>query len=587
MKQYTFDADKVRRVAKRSSLRGFSRVYVKYLPLAAAAVMVLCVGMFALSGLTEKGVAGGGTRVIEQPSDSVTGRLSAAENALVEARGSKSAEIKTLYLSFGEGMTFYEMTSVFDYVSDAGNITVTAIFIIGEDEEIKCVSDPAEIEVVKRDKSARIVGAKIKASDNLLPDLIGQTEIIAVEPETARLNDANFVPLTANEVEKYEELHPKSATVATFMADDDYEPVETQNTEPLDTSADPVTGGTETSGETSDDGQGGQSGQGGGVGGPDVTGEHAETEKPEFVPVPHSRLLELKIANVAEAIFINDANFVTIGGGYVTLFAISERGDDSENGVFEVNKFEVNNYRKRFSESGGSLLVSSRDADGKRTKLYLADGAAGVLEEIDISHITDGGEMTFAFYDDVNGRIAVRVKGEDYGAIYLIDRGTYETREVVRAESDCIILALVGDTLYFSKTGEEGTGVCKYDMVSDSVEEEWVFDEPVCFERSADLKNFAANTSDGGISRVFIGKSGNVTTADETAGVLTFGPYDSAVLTDGERFYAVTENDRGALLAEITAEEAQGAFTGRNISSVFAIHEITPEGMKIRVKTPN
>jgi hypothetical protein len=574
MEEYTFDSDKVRRIAKRSSLHGFARRGVKFMPLAAAAV-AFAAGIFAVSAIFA-GIlknSGDGISYVAPASDTVS-RLSAAETALVESQKSKSVESKTLFLSFGESMTFHEMQNVFDYVSDTGNIKVEAIYLLDDNDEIICVFDPAEIETVKRDKKARIVGAKIKAPENLVEDLNSQQEIMVIEPETAKLNDESFVPLSLADVADFNNSGDRSADVTTpdgFDAGVTYAP---ETAAAVET---PYEGGSrETDFENYPD-EPGES-----VGETEEEPPVSSVEQPNTVPL--DSFIEPGVGGVIEADFISDYGFVAITADSARLYAIEKGGENSDFSVYSVAEFAVNSYRKRYSASGRSLLISGRDENKRRTRLFIADGEKGTLEQVDISSVTEeGGELAFAFYDDINGRIVMRIKGSESNLIYLIDTGTFDITRLTEYEEDTVVLALNGGALYFSLASEGGIRVCKYGINDGSVETAYEFDASVSFDRSADLRNFTVNAEDGKTSRVFVSETETLTEPMETANAATFVPGNGGILTDGESYYIITD---GKSLSKITAGEA-AALSVRDASSLFSIYEITPERLKIQVKNPS
>jgi hypothetical protein len=299
---------------------------------------------------------------------------------------------------------------------------------------------------------------------------------------------------------------------------------------------------------------------------------------------------------VIEAVFINHSDFIAVTEDSVKLYTISKNDISPEEFDFYLlSSYSVSNYRIRYSAKGNSLLISGCGDDSRRALLFLADGDTGILEQININEQTVGGELMFAFYDDINQKIYMRIKYQDYNAVYSVDRYTHEAELLISHSESMVILAVDENYMYYSLKSSENneTSIYKYALFNNLSEELYVFENPVSFERSADLSNFAVNTENGKRASVFItgmrvSSAGDglpetdiLTPPISPVNALTFVKRSNNVLTDGEYYYII--NSYGEL--EMLYDSAEAFINDRgDISELFSIYDITAERIKIRLK---
>jgi hypothetical protein len=293
---------------------------------------------------------------------------------------------------------------------------------------------------VRGDSYAQIVGAKVSAPANLIEDLSRQHEVALVEIENDILNDETFIPFIAELIEIPEDLF--------------------QNvTDEIDSSIDAAP--------------------------------------------PVEKFVNLNLSGVIEASFISDYRFTAITCNSVILYEISQDEDSADLEINPVSEFSLYNHRTKLSASGSSMLISgSTENDSRRTVLLVADSKTASLEEINISDITDSGELIFAFYDDINGRIIIRARSADRNIIYVIHRESALTQTVFDSSEDAAVLAATANAIFYSVNN---TTVYKYDILTaeSTIAESLDFGETVSFERNADLSAFAVYTNGGDTAQIF------------------------------------------------------------------------------------
>ncbi|MCL1903176.1 MAG: hypothetical protein FWF94_02015 [Oscillospiraceae bacterium] len=417
---------------------------------------------------------------------------------------------KTLFLSFNNSITYNEMQNTFELVSDTGNIVVEALYILDGDNEVTLVK--------------------------LSEDFYESGDFDSFYDDSAQIIGAKvYAPATL--IDDFR--HQKDVAVVKIgMTDDDFVPYisEDELFEPEFEA-------------------------------PYYTEE--EYEEPVFtnLPADYENSVSFNIPGIIEASFISDNKFIAFTGGAVTLYEIS---NDLE--IIPVSEYALHNYKKRFSVTGKSILISGTDGD--KSVLLVADAVTKSLESIDISKPVGSGELMNAFYDDINRRIVMRVKNKDANAIYIIDRDSFGILPVPSSSHDAVILALNGNSIYFSSN----SSVYRFDISSGvSTDLYTTLGNAPSFERSADLSSFVINQN--GESIVFTVKNESFSKAAEIPNGLEFYRNSSDLLTDGMNLYKVSEE--GAL------ERFEGQPTSperQMVSELFRILEITAESVIVLVK---
>lgn len=570
MSEYTFDSDKVRRVAKRSSIRMLSPERARTAA-AVAAGLAVTVGVISLSAYFNRA-----NNIPSDPNATVapakTDRLVTAEKKL--RKYSDSIEVKTMYLSFGEALSYTKLRNTIDYVSDTGKIQVEALYVLDADDNVVTVTDPDEIEIIKNDDEAKIIGAKVAAPANLGESLISQPEVVLAEIEPENINEQLFVPLLADPgINDY--VTPEVTTPSQSSSGNDSQTDETSTGEEVTvTGAPPDTSVSETStGAATESSAASES---------ETTDTSEEPKTTAANGVPQERFIELSLPGVTDAEFISDKTFAAITKESVGVFSIKDSKDLTVD--CEVS-YDVVNCRKRYSASGNSFLISGCDGTKLRTLLFLANAKTGTLEKIDISAVLgdpkDKNELMFAFYDDVNDRIIARVSGKGYNTFYLLDRSANRTTEILRSKDDAAVLAVTDSALYYSltKTAQKSTSVCKLNLATGIAEELYIFAGSVNFDRSDNLKNFSVNTDADKTSRVFVVETDNLTIPVNVTNSLVFRDFSDTVLSDGDKNYVL-------VLGELV-EPAAIAITEvpkRAGSALFTVAEIGGDKLKIKVQ---
>jgi hypothetical protein len=513
MKEYTFDSAKVRRFAKRSSYKG-NRVSVKRWWHVPSTVAVAAASLvMGLFAFFYYGTMG--TPVI---GDGAT-PIPAAPTADSIAISKQSFETKTLYLSFNDSMTFREMENTLYTISDTGNIVIEAVFVLDESDTVVPVF---VFDAIRDDDTVQIVGAKVSAPGRLIDEIERQTEIdhvVLVTEET--VNEEALIEFVLAETQ---------AAVAPL-----HEPIIEDD-------------------EIDDE--------------PD--GEVAPAAVVEA-------FVSLNLPNVIEAYFIGDYRFIAITAESVVLYeiAVGENAVDLE--ITPVSEFALRNHRTRFSTTRKSALISGCNDDGRRTVLLLTDGDTQTVEMLDISELTDSGELIFAFYDDINRSIVMRVRDCERNIIYVKNRDTLAVQTVFNSTETVAILAKTPTAVYYSATNGIVTTVYKYDTESgvSAAVEALEFEGTVSFERTSDLSAFVINTD--GHSQVFTADSETLSNSVEVESGLIFYRNSKEYLTNGTNFYLLSEDS-------LESFGGQAFSPRRNRSELFSMFEITEKSVRILIR---
>jgi sulfur transfer complex TusBCD TusB component (DsrH family) len=528
MKEYTFDSAKVRRFAKRSSLKGAPRLSMRrwwHIPsTVAVAAASLVVGVFAFFYYNDS-----------QPTVADDPEMVCAFERIRQANDAAglaqlSFGTKTLFLSFNDSMTLREVQNTLDSVSDTGNIVIETVYVVDNDNVFTAYTIPDELDALKNNTNAKIVGAKVSAPAALMEDLSRQQEVALIEIETDDLNDDTFVPLAVIE-NASEFASPVAASFEPFTSETDFE----------------------TGSEDS----------------------HAPLEK----------FVNLNVPGVIEAGFISDYRFTAITADSVKLYQISECEDSADLQAQLITRFELRNHRTRLSATGNSMLISgsspanTRGDDSARTQLLLADAATQTLEAVNIEHLTDSGELLFAFYDDINARIILRVRSDDRNIIYIIEKDNPDVVQTAfdSAEDDAAVLAINTNSLYYSVNN---TAVYRYDIETQlsARVQSLVFDEPVSFERNVDLSAFVILS--GGTAQVFTARTEMLSNPVEVLSTLAFYKNSTDLLVDGISFYALSREVENSL--EIYFGQPESPV--RIVSDLFLVFEITADSVRILLR---
>ncbi|MCL1789267.1 MAG: hypothetical protein FWG33_02825 [Oscillospiraceae bacterium] len=293
-----------------------------------------------------------------------------------------------------------------------------------------------------------------------------------------------------------------------------------------------------------------------------------QTDEPQDNNFPASveKSVSVNIPGLIEAEFIGDSRFIAVTRDSVILYEISE-----DLNVTPISELALRNYRKRFSITGKSMLISG--VSGEKPILLLADIESENFESIDISKPVGSGELLNAFYDDINRRIIMKVRNRDSSAIYIVDRDTFEFILVPASSHDAVILALNGNLVYFSSD----SSIYRFDISSGvSTELYTSADGLFSFERNADLSAFVMNVN--GETAVFTARNEMFTKWVEAPNGLTFYRNSTDLLTDGVNFYRASEGTLETFQGQPISPERQ------IISEWFKVLEITSEGIKILIK---
>jgi hypothetical protein len=164
------------------------------------------------------------------------------------------------------------------------------------------------------------------------------------------------------------------------------------------------------------------------------------------------------------------------------------------------------------------------------------------------------------------------VRGDTTGTIYLMSGEDFTVTEIISSAQGLSVLAITDNALYYAKDRQI---IYRYDIATGHAEEIMSFEQPVAFERNADLSCFAINAGDNEQAQVYDAATGELSVAEDVFGGLLFYRNSVNVLTDGENFFtatleAISEPSDVIMFAERAA-----------LSELFSVFEITEQSVRI------
>ena len=540
MTEYTFDAEKIRRSAKRPVIfRNASR----FLPLAtAAAVFVTVYGGYMLVNRNGADVTPPTTPEVTQGSPLAT--LSSAEriqenqnNLILQEANRFLAQRQHMFLSFDTPMTPGELALALNAVSDAGNVRILRLY----QHDVSYAADDDTI----ADKTFN--GAEVIAPSALRQDLANSPAFIQVEIE-GKINADNFIPVTKAE----------AAQVTTGVST---EPKATETplnlTTPPTTEA-PVTDDAPVSSEKSDAPN---------ISEPqDPNAQPADAplnEPPTVAPLTEVTYFEVALPYVTDVHFVNDSDFFVLTDNSVQLYRISDSAAE------RLAYYDAVNPKVTFAGEDKFVILGD-DGYGKKTALFIASGD-GSLIEADVSAQTRGATILYALISGENALLKVESLSDR--AIYsgTISGGTLTFSPTpLKIPSGAVVLSYDGDDFIYSServlyrySNESGLS----EVISET------YSDDVVFERAKDFRNFAIIDNDA--VSIYSADGGDFI-YDAGVSAVQFSEYDSDYFTDGANYYRVADTIINA------ANSAGYSGAGTPVSGSYRVEEVTPDSLRIK-----
>jgi hypothetical protein len=582
MMQYTFDESKIRKNAKRASSASFFARNAKWMPLtAAAAVIVMFFGGYMLLGL----FADGG--IIDPPlpnynivSDEDRMNDIIYREEMILANGF-SSEKKEMYISFAEPMTLEELDSVLNLIAPEDGAVMAVALWNGEFVDVAATTESADNRLFS--------GARIIAYDDLYFELRDRPEFTAVEFQGGLINNDNFRPIalphnnnnSAIPLPNIEEpVTPDPADLNDPILDPPFEPANPNNPNNPDNPSDPT--------EPNN---------------PDNPSDPAEPNDPNNPPDPaepndpdnpnepneptepvEEDFIELNIDSALGVHFINENKFVLLTRSQVLLYEIVKNAD-GRHSFKAVEGFVAVNPRITYTDAKtGTLLIIGGDAFGRLTNLYMADGESGVLRQLETSDILqEHGQISYALFR--NNEIVMKTQTPNISAIYTANRNSgYSFSNLIKSEDNLIVLSLTNSGFIYAQVSENGElRTYEYNARFFNIEEIDMglasLGRDFSFRRSPDAGNFAV-ISDG-IAYIWNAELATLTDYGIEAGYIRFHRNSGSMFNDGDNNWYIL---RGMQILPSTESEAE-RIQRPEFSEAFRLLEITPAVVRIEILT--
>jgi hypothetical protein len=560
MTQYTFDSEKIRKNAKRTS---FTLRNTMWLPLTtAAAVFISVFGGYMLLNNRDQNVP-------MVPTTSFAAGLSPEErveamkdNEALYNGGRFDASNKDMYLTFNEPMTFRQLNFALSNVSDTGNITVTRVWFCDEDASV-AVDDAFD-----KNGGALYCGAQINTPMALFLDIQQCGYFLAAEVGGDTINADNFTPFTPPAetnaptvpvVTTYPDSQAESLpnvpdVTVTQVPQPEQQPQNTDDADaqtavstdtdettvpanpadaPAESTTPPETDVTEPSVDET------------------VTEAPAETvtELPEETDpanssdLPEVKSLELPIKGMIDARFIGKNDLLVLTKNSVMLYKVDMSADEP---FYQTAAYVVTDPKITYiGDNGATAVIIGGDSMGSKNSLYLAKASA--LVKVDLrGQVTPDSVIRYALFEGSFGLI--NVSNLDVSTLYVAD--IVGTQVVfsgagLPVSPDAAVMSFSAEGFIYA----EGNVLYNYSYhTRQSLAMDCAFSATAVFCRAKDFKNFAV--SEGNSTVVYNAATGGFTPAFE-AQTLQFSNVGSDYFTDGTYYYRFIGSD----IVTVTSDE--------------------------------
>lgn len=567
MSQYTFDKEKVRRNAKRSSSASFIERHGRWLPLSTAAAVFVAVfgGYMLLSPVLNRSgelipdstyLTGAPSPLSQSDDDSLTAgqRLERMERLISLYNSNKlGSETKVMYVTFNEPMTYPEFNlNINSNISDTGIIRIESVY---NGEFVNGAGYAS-------DSKTLFSAAKIHAPEYLYVKL---TEVFAFVDYDDMVTDENFEPFSGNSVNEQSLVQITEPAVSTaeniqMNASVTETPPGTTTTAPVtEPAVSQTTAVSETTTQTADD---------------------------TLPPLEVSAIIRIPADGVSDVEFIDDDHFIMLFKNKVALFRIIEKNGKSD--YEQITSFDVNDPEITYTcKTSKTFVILGSDASNRRSRLFIADGINGTLTEADVSPITPDASITYAFCN--GNRILLKTQSLETSSLYYATKdssgkfrldmlqNTSKTT-VVNFDDTSFVYTIKG----INENGGEITELFDYsfnDFTSYELSINADLTDSISYIRSSDLSNFAINSNDTGEAWIWNAKLGELSVKLD-ANVMKFSDYNSNVFTDGVNWYRL----EGLEVEVISEAEASSLSVKPDFSNMYTVYEVTSDMVKIETK---
>lgn len=578
MSRYTFDHERIKRQAKRKSVKGvYSRV-TAWVPTAAAAAFLIAASVFIYSNFTSQ-------MTPMPPIDTSTvvyqRVIKSGENykAAMNTTNDPKEEVE-MFVSLNNELTINELQMTFSNASDTGDIKIQIVY-----DRAGSGYDPSAIESLStlfkvsettgEIESARISGVKVLAPLYLYSELWDLPTVCAVELPSEDVNDELFVPLTEQQVQQANitiDLPPVTTppyNITTpgldWESTTDFPDGTGSSSQEQTTHGSPVSN-TETSlGITSD-----------------VT--------TVAQGVQEVKLLDFAVEKTTNAYFINNTDFVVLKPNNIELYRIT---NETVRTVIQVSSYEAIKPRVAWSDTQETeLYITSVDTNGKRTFLWHVSGKTGTISPVNVSAITKECEIAFVHKDITTNALLIRTTSLEQNCLYKsvkTEQGT-EFKCLFNSNSPITTLAYENGRLYYAITEKETSTVYQYnekDNTNTFVTSFNTIGASVKYTRSNSLQHTAVFITENEITTMRIFDAAKIAFSEPIeVSQVTFSRVNSKYFTDGQSFYLINDDMSIHRITDknVIKNTVKRFFTLTDTSPFYKIYEINDTRIRIQIK---
>ncbi len=485
MSEYSFDADKIKANARKGRFAGHNALPMYVGITAAAAALVVTVGTAVFMTLgSDRGVVYEGGKMTMTAAERLQKALEDIE------RNSGSEEYRDVLVTFVSPMYPDAARDILTKYSDDNKVDVKTVYledgtIISGDKWIEAAFNGesrmkgavvycAGADMAQLQEDISVFAVEIVEENELnsvLPIDTERGETIAAPPQSSVPEpEVTTLPPLTLPIDTYESEQPTAVTEET---------VETESIFETESGAIPVeseytvegTEGTEIDAETVDppetvtvppvpETEGSESEEIPAVN-PDVQEPPAKTGLPEGVTLPgiaDKLLYKTGDIGAETAFFIKDDVMFVKSADKISLYSfngITEREIASE--ICSGAKIHW------ISENGSRMIVSGKDADGKRARLLYINADGGSIIDLGAEDVVMDGTISAVGYNEQSGLLVLNIK--ENGTYYVCasrfnGSGATVFLSTCYENTDKVtLLASEGDNIYLAVSGEEITEI--------------------------------------------------------------------------------------------------------------------------------
>lgn len=548
MSEYSFDADKIKKNAKKGR---FARQKISPLSVALTAAVAACtvaVGTLAISIINshDDGV------VLDTSSNTLSG-LTAAERLqqalAAQDKEKENTETINVLVTFTNYMTPREAQAVIMSSVSEENVPVKAVFLSDDSR----VTDKAAVEALFSGFEQNIRAVAISCPASFMGVLQQRAEVALAEPiseeelATAVIVDTDVLNEIADTIEP---ASTDTEPAESGVGGNSVSTVDTVNTVEADDTAEPAEPSEEASAETAETAETADSES---AEAPVVT--EPETHETETIipaePLPAEDALpegiklplqadkfsfESEYIGAENAYFISSGTLFVKASDHIALYSF-----DGEKLTLTAKADAVDAKVGWVAESGGRMVVSSLCDDGRRTKLWYVDADNCYIGDLVAEDMVMDGSIVGFGYNDSSRILAVNIK--ENGMYYvcaakITNAGKLEyIGTPFESKSKVTLMCSGGNTLYLAVTSGSLTQVMSVDVVTETTNIVKTYDNNPKISKNLAFTQSVIAPSDVaviGFTEILEGATGKFAVTDFFDTAITFGASRTSFLAAGQ-----------------------------------------------------